>query len=224
MAIALVQSGFQLVLVSQSSGTASNMAAPAAGNLLVMPLMWINTLTVSSITDTAGNSWVQVPGAASVGSNHYQSDIWYCQNCLAGAAFYSCTITMSGVALRLRATFSEWSGARLSGVVNTAGNISGPGSPVGPAITPSVSGQLLVSTISSNDNTITGRTAGWTALPSQAGESNEVDYFINPALSSQQVVYQPTTSEDFGSSAASFFPPSTGPSNAVKTGAFLVIP
>ncbi len=224
MAISLVQSKFDLAFsVNHSTFIPDSIAS--AGNLLLMNCAWINNVNVSSVVDTAGNTFTKVPGAASGGSNGYRSDIWYQENSLAGLPGYTVTVTMSGTALRLRSWFSEWSGVRLSGSLDSAGNISGPASPVSPVITPSVANQLLIATISSNDNAITGRNAPWTVLPSDGGgESNETDYYINAPLSSQQVVYQPTTSEDFGSSVASFFAPATGPSNAVKSGMFLVLP
>ncbi len=205
MAIALVQQNY-MIAVSSNTNVTNLGGTIVSGHLLVATIAWINNLTVTSVMDSAGNTWTQVPGAASgLSPGNYQSDIWYCKNCLAGAPFGTVTVTMSGTALRLRVWVTEWSGADTSAPVDLAHNLSTHAGPTSPAILPSVSGQLLVAVLASNVNTITAVSTGWTALGPGA-DSWETDYYINPAVSSQQAIYTPTSDEDFSSSIVSFLP------------------
>src|SRR5690348_3927097 len=75
--------------ISSCSALSCSLAAPTgAGNLVVVGIQLFNTsATVTSVTDTAGNSYVQAAGARATDSSFNSvTDIWYAKNTASGAA------------------------------------------------------------------------------------------------------------------------------------------
>ncbi len=80
-----------------TSGTDNSLAfnsANTAGNLIVVYLVWTNTGSVSSVTDTRGNSYASVGTRKEWGaSSNMSSQVFYAKNIAAGANTVRATFT-----------------------------------------------------------------------------------------------------------------------------------
>lgn len=138
---------------------------------------------------------------------------------------YQLTITLSGVEDILVADVQEYSGVKTSGSFDMAANSHGGGPVVGPSITPSVSGELLVCVGGNGNYAFDSIDSPWTAvnLPGDLGFGDA--YYIDAPLSVQSCIFEPAGSStapfDFATSAASFLP-TGGPSDKQKASMFLV--
>ena len=125
------QSGTQTVTVNASSGisirqhnTGTNscsMTSTLSGSTIIVPIGMLAGVTVSSISDNAGNTYTQctsayVNGATGAGA---ALDIWYCQNATAGCTSISVT-TSNGSSAGVFGV--EVTGLLTSGVFETAGH------------------------------------------------------------------------------------------------------
>jgi hypothetical protein len=196
-----------IVLVNTTHAYSTGFTCPipvsttSAGNLLIIGISdeGVGSL-VSSVTDDASNTYVQVPGAYTAGG--MMSDIWYCENCNAGATVITVNFATSAAVPICSA--SEYSGVKLSGSFDTANHIQG-GS-VSPSITPSTPGELLFVTAGSSDAFLSAMTGAWVV----DGYEPTVDgyiwgHYINPPLSVQSTTFTPSVS-NMASSVASFLP------------------
>jgi hypothetical protein len=194
----------------------------SVGNLIVVTEEWgatlaLNGSTISGITDNGGNTYVQVPGAFVDDSTFYRhTDIWYS---LATSTSNSITITWGSTTSFGVTQVFEFSGTDTISPLDFGANLDQTAAaPVGPSMTPTVSGELLVAICNSNLTGETNVNAPWTA-----GSSGDTAYLINAALSPQQAVFTPTTVQGFVSSGAAFLPPySHGASAKKKSSMFLV--
>jgi hypothetical protein len=221
MAISVVQSAHHADVGAVS--TVAPASAVTSGNLLVVCVLHFGASgpgTVSSITDSAGNTYTQVPSAAAgpagaVGSSSgYQTDIWYCQNCIGYPNTTVTTTTVSYSALRLHSFLYEISGAKTSGVVDAANTLIGTTGPqLSPTITPSVVGELLLTIMGTNDDgPATTVSSPWVLDQPQPADSMASAHTINAPLSSQQASFTPGTTSNYASSVASFLPVASAPS------------
>lgn len=105
--------------VNDTSGTADNgdttiaatAASHTAGNLLVVHVMGSETAnTVSSIADTAGNTYTQGTSCRITSAAVGFTDIWYAKN-ITGNASNTVTATLSGTTTFRRIVVDQYSGA-----------------------------------------------------------------------------------------------------------------
>ncbi|MBI2669679.1 MAG: hypothetical protein HYX20_00820 [Candidatus Yanofskybacteria bacterium] len=117
-AVTFVQLAERSELLSNNSVTTANFTNPVGNSNLMVVWVWYNSSTqsVSSITDTAGNTYAKAVGPT-VGSGvlaSWSQEIWYAKNIVGGTAF-NVTATFSGIFNgRKSITAHEYSGADLS--------------------------------------------------------------------------------------------------------------
>jgi hypothetical protein len=148
---------------------ATTIAATATTNLLIAQVA-VNTGTavVSSITDTAGNTWVK---ATSGSGNSLDSEIWYTAN---SNSVTSVTVNMSG-SYRVAVNISEFAGMATASALDVAtGNTNTGGTTQNsPTITTTVAYDLVIAGLS------------WATGPSMTGSStgawNDLTTLANPA-------------------------------------------
>jgi hypothetical protein len=121
-------------IVAASSASNSNGAsttnvlqfggANTAGNLLIaqISVYGLDTTTISSITDTFGNTWQAAVAAPTAGLNE-KSHIWYAFNCGAHAANFV-TVTFS-VSTGSRVQLSEFSGGLTTNPIDITNSAQG---------------------------------------------------------------------------------------------------
>jgi hypothetical protein len=192
----------QFVAVSSRPSPVSDMDLPAAtgsGNVLIaMPGPLAPGVTVLSVTDNApagGNTYKQVPGAASSCGANGSLDIWYCENCNSGVT--ELKFHLSGDARISINAFLEVSKMPLSSVVDGSGahvsdgtRTSG-GLEVGPSITTTATDFIIARYFSTNPIPTGVTPAAWTYKTSYV-------YVLNGPSGT----YQPTL---IGGSAAGSF-------------------
>ncbi len=145
------------------NAAAATIAAPAtshtAGNLLVVYIAWAGTtVTVTGITDTAGNTYSQCTGALASDVNAGRSDLWFAKN-IAGNASNVVTVTFSASIDFRRIAVFQYSGADTVSPFEVAVNTSGTGTSLtSPSFSPAASGNVNVA---GGDQSASGNT--WTA-------------------------------------------------------------
>ena len=161
--------------VADSGGSSVNTLTTAAmnlsaGNLLVMGIRGgSSSLTVSSISDTAGNTFTQCPSAISNTSN--MTDIWYAKNTIANAA-NQVTVNYSGSATFQGVIASQFVGLNTSSPQDTSANGHATGTSVtSGSFTPAGAGEVAFVVASPSSG------AAWTAgtgygLQTNSGTSN----------------------------------------------------
>src|ERR1700719_315817 len=136
MAILFVDSAGVGGSVNSTTFTLTTLSPSIAGNLLIIASGYDpDTVTITGITDdaTPPNTWVHATGAKTNGTVSISSDIWYSENCKAGAMNY--TITFDATASHGEFILTEYSGVRLSGSLDSANNIQAvASSSVGPSL------------------------------------------------------------------------------------------
>ncbi len=138
--------------------------ATASGNLLVVGFQTGNgvlqTTTIASVTDNAGNTFAAAPSARSFDSVAGAfADVWYARNALPGAT--ALTITSNNAIPGASAVIWEFAGADLSTPLEgeaAAGNQSGTTSAAGAPGTAVNAGDLVISLATAN--TVTGIAGG----------------------------------------------------------------
>src|SRR5438128_9988258 len=147
MAFTLVQHTNQRVASgANAKAFASN---NGAGNLLICGVfIEDNTATVSSITDSAGNTWT---ACAAINNNHgygFGAQLFYAKNSIAGAN----TVTVTPSAGSCTIAILEYSGADTGAPLDATANANAAGasSPSSGNITTTTSSELLIGWIVSN--------------------------------------------------------------------------
>ena len=153
--------------VSSLATAAQNLAA---GRLLVVGIRGgSSSLTVSSVADTAGNSFTQCPSARSNTSN--MTDIWYAKNTTANAADVV-TVTYSGAATFQGVIASQFVGLNTTSPQDTAANGHATGTSVtSGSFTPAGAGEIafVIASPSSGNSWTAGTGYG---LQTNSGTSN----------------------------------------------------
>jgi hypothetical protein len=205
LAISLVQA-----VRSHNSNTLT-VSSTGTGNLLVVLIALAPTTTASSVTDNAGNTYVQASGAFGTdtfGGGSSSSDIWYAKNSVSGAT----TITVTSTASFTNICLAEFSGADTSSPLTSTAKLDNQvAPPVGPSLTGSLTGQLYVALeYEPASNGISGVSSPWTALANPFVVSHDFGpaYLIADA-GTYQATYTPTTNAAFSSSGAIFSQPSS---------------
>jgi hypothetical protein len=158
MAIAFVNSFFS---GGSTSGTSATVGPKAltAGNLLVLIVACKSTaLTVSTITDTAGNTFTSC-GANSVSTANFRTEVFYVPNARANAS-NTVTVTMSGTVTDLNLAILQYSGAATTSPFDVAVTSTGSGTALtSGSFTPSTTNEVGVA-FGIQTNAVTGDTAG----------------------------------------------------------------
>lgn len=213
MAIAFVQKGVAAA-GSVVSGVGVSISASGSGHLLVV---WVGIFdsgalntTASSITDNVGNTYIKIPASVSGTAGSAYSEMWYAKNSTAGAT----TVTISAATnfFQVMAYVFEFSGADTSApfdVASAAAQNSMP--PVSGTLTPSQTGEVLVSGAINPDIVLTGiSTSGWISTADNIVEPQASGYLLNASVSSQQAAYSPSSNSDGSGSIAAFKAPTGG--------------
>ncbi|HKM86499.1 MAG TPA: hypothetical protein VJW96_09850 [Terriglobales bacterium] len=192
----------QLFKISSMPSPVSDMDLPAptgAGSVLIaMPGPVSPGVKVLSVTDNApagGNTYKQVPGAASSCGENVSLDIWYCEKCNSGVT--ELKFHLSGNAKASINAFLEISQMQLSAVLDGSGAHVNDGTrtsgalEVGPSITTTATDFIIARYYSTNPIPTGVTPAAWTY---------KTTYVY--ALNGPSGTYQPTLTG--GSAAGSF--------------------
>jgi len=170
--VQLVQSGGATETVAASTLTTTLPASSTTGDLLVLTAAGYTGATngITSVTDTAGNTWTK--GGAYFVSGHYSAgELWFCAN----ARPVTSVTARSSTAVVRAGTVLEFAGiaatSPLDRAVGTAGTSTVASS--GP-ITPAATGELLVGFVAGHGSTqaMTVTTSGFTSLPQRTSAAS----------------------------------------------------
>jgi hypothetical protein len=192
--------------------------ASLAGSLLVVMIANDISTLISGVTDNNGNTYVQAPGAHG-GDAFARQDIWYSANAIAGVT--TITVTANGTSAFLYGNMIEYSGVKTTSPLDTANQTVGTSPPVGPSLVVSTAGSVAITYCFPHSVALTSVSSPWTLVAIDSGDDAVAEY-INPPISTISASFIPATAQTFQSTGAVFLPPASGPSNAVKTGMFLV--
>lgn len=216
MSIALVQ--------SVNSGFIGSVpvaiAATGTGNLIAVMIEVADiAITVTSVTDDALNVYVHAPNTYALSTvGGASTDIWYAKNSIAGATavLVTCSSSVSKVV-----EVAEYSGCHLTSPLDVSGGLSEQsGTPwVGPTLTITNGGDVLITTIVKNAVGTNGVDAPWSAFANNFAKNN-VQLIAPGSTGAYAASYQPTSSDDWCASGAAFKPAST--LNAKRWGTELV--
>lgn len=172
------------------------------------------TVTVTSITDSAGNTYIQAPSArASAGPASIMTDIWYAKNVTGG----SLTITTNfSSSIFFFVVPSEFSGIDHSSPLESASNrsdTSGVATPIlGPALTNTNSTDLLLTVLQSD-----GSHGGWNTFLSpwttivQTDAAFGVAYYLPGSTGTFTAAGNNSMGQDYCSSGGIFIQAGSGP-------------
>jgi hypothetical protein len=99
-----------------SATLAADAISHTTGNALFVGVRWFDvggSINISSITDTAGNTYVQVGGGKVSGASNEQLDIWYALN-ITGNASNIVTVNMGSSVQFWGVVVEQWSGIATS--------------------------------------------------------------------------------------------------------------
>lgn len=219
MAIAYVNS--QITLNDGSMPIIATLAASGTGNLIVvMVIGGVSGNTIISMTDNVLNTYQAVPNTYISNGSVGIVDMWYAKNSLPGAT--AITITTSSP-LGGTTMVAEYSGVSTGSVVDDGENHNtvGGNPKVGPVLTTTKTGDLLVSFVNSSAVVPTGVSSPWSLIPGDP--SCEFVHYLNTGTpGTYQALFTPLQTDQSINSGAAFFAPSTGPSSKQKSSMFLV--
>ena len=216
MAIALVQS-----VLSSNGGPpiVASMASSGTGNLISVMCILGGTATITGIVDNAAggsNTYQAVPGAYVTNVAVGSTDIWYAKNSRPGATTLTITIStpVGGSTM-----VAEYSGVSTGSVIDDGENLflGGGNTKVGPVLTTTKTGDLLVAFVNCSAVVPTGVTSPWSLIP---GDVNcEYAHYINTgAPGTYQALFTPHQTDATVTSGAAFIPPQSSSTGGPKTG------
>lgn len=153
--------------VNSTAATTKTLSyASTAGDLLVIETSNPSTTAVSSVTDSAGNSWTKASGASGVRSTVLSGELWYAAN---AAAVSSVTVTF-GASVKSAVALEEFAGVATASPLDVSHVGSGAStSPASGATTAVAAGELVLGyTAYQSAATTYTPTAGYTALANAA--------------------------------------------------------
>lgn len=186
MAIAVVTSAGGESGSSSVSSQATSAFSATTGNLVCVMIRYDESLSVSSVTDTAGNTYTQAGTTADSGAG--KLDIWYAKN-IAGNASNVVTANLSGSAAFCVVRAVQYSGLDTSSPldVTAKGTVaSGTTVSTSPAKSTSQADEVVVAC--GQASTLTG---AWTALTptgytDEGQDSNHIAIYADQIYSSIQ--------------------------------------
>lgn len=181
---------------STGTWTITPTAATTAGNLVVFGLRINATMTVSSVTDSAGNAYV-------LGSSVTNSQKYQCIYGVQTASATTITITLTGGTIGGWYFFSEFSGAAdtNAGVIDVESSATGTTITPSATISPSASGKLIVGFASVFNSATWTVGSGYTMVGSNS--RGRIEYKLS-GTTSETVSFTATTSQAWGAFAKSF--------------------
>lgn len=176
---------------------------------------------ISSITDSAGNTWHYATGSSqnppyTVDSYSSYNSVEFVAWCIDAAAITSLTYTMPNASPWTRVTLSEWSG--IGSLDSSAGATAATGTNPAATLNLTDAGDLVVGALENNSgNQTLSMPPGWTEF-SSAGYFPNVAFGFPGVTGSYSPPYSMSGSDDWGIALAAFKPASAGGSNP---GAFM---
>ena len=156
-----------------SSGTSTSVAfkaSTAAGNTIVVYVIWSNTGNVT-MTDSRGNTFVNVGSPVSWGTG-YRAQIFYASNSTAGAdtvtATFQTSVTSFGVIYA-----HEYAGISATSPVDVTVSASGSSASLNSGTATTTSANDLIFGAGVSDNTVTAAGSGFTSRDSAYGNITE---------------------------------------------------
>jgi hypothetical protein len=155
-------------LVQAAGSTTATVTLPRAstqGDLLVLSASVYTGATnhITSVTDTAGNTWTRI-GAFSVSGHNSDGEMWYS----AGAAPTTAVTVHLGTTVNTAVEVQEFSGVATTSALDTSAGSSNTGTAASSgAITPAAGNELLVGFSAGHGNAeaMTGTAPGFTLQP-----------------------------------------------------------
>lgn len=182
MAIALVTASEASKNASSVSSTTLAFAGTGntAGNLLVCIFdIRISGVTISSLTDSAGNTWQQAHRSSVQGGNRVV-DIWYAMNCGSGANTITVNFSASTTCL---ITLHEFSGAALTSALDQANSQveATTTTHAAPSVTTTSAGVAVGTTLTDGTSVTFTNGTGYSSLKEQdtARQNNEYKTVTN---------------------------------------------
>lgn len=216
------------------SGTPTSFGATSltTGNLIVVAIRWSGAVTISSITDTALNTYAQAGTQVITGSDHFS--IWYAQgvtgnasNVVAinfsaapgGGSVYAVTAQYSGLA-----TSSALDGTPVTATANSSGVTS-------PTFSTAQASELIVSgfaVAAGNMTTVSpsGTSGAYTARSKSTIGSNDIagvgDFIASSTQSGVTATWSDTATDNIAIVVAAFKAPGGGGTPGCKNGLLLM--
>lgn len=156
--------GQQLDSVAGGTTTVTTTVAAQVGDFLVLASRCGQAGVVSSISDSAGNSWTKLNNSQALQTT---MSVWYCT--VTSALATSSTITVSySVATSGNRNVAVWlfGGINKPSTTNATAQVGATGTTLTVGnVTPQQYGSLLFAAVGSNQSTTHTASSGWTALP-----------------------------------------------------------
>jgi hypothetical protein len=206
-----------------NAASAITVGATGTGNLLVVGIAYYNLTPPTSITDDAGNTYVQAVTVSASPDGPFGTDIWYAANSIAGAT--AVTVNLVGGSNQADIYFQEFSGVALSSpidVTNTEIENSAASPNQGPTLITTNANDVLISVDTRDAQALTGVTAPWTFVTGSANDQGYA-YYIASATGTYQAVFTPSANDKHTSVGAAFKAAVTGASAKKKASMFLVM-
>ena len=170
----LVQFAGATELTAAKSLTAKFPATTTAGDLLVLSASVYTGTTnrITSVTDSAGRSWVRI-GSYAVSGHNSDGEMWYSAN---AASVTTVTVRTTSSAV-MALSVQEFSGVAATSPLDVAaGKSASSVSPSSGAVTPTLPGDLAVGFIAGHGNkqTINVTAPGYTSQPQQTSAATQV--------------------------------------------------
>jgi len=180
-------------IIQGQGQVATGTAAPSitispsiAGDTLIFLPAIPYGMTITSVIDNIGNTWIQAPNArATSAGDGYATDIWYCANCAAGVTSVTAHLSAS-------AGFVSLEVYEMSGIFTTSplelgahaseGTVSG-GNCTGPSVTTSSTDFLIAQ--GDADHGYSGVSAPWVF-----GDGQQEGYILTAAPGTYQPIFQ----------------------------------
>ena len=183
--------------------------ATGSGNLIVVG--WqagggVNTpVTISSVTDNAGNTYAEAGAALSVDTAAGSvADVWYARNSVSGAT--TLTITPSSTITNGGAVIWEFSGADLSAPLDQTAILNSQAAsatPSGAAVTTSAAADVVISLAAVAGN-VTGISSGNTFVSDSAIKGDGWAHLITSSAGTYAAQWNQSPAGTYASSTAAF--------------------
>jgi len=213
----LVQFAVATETTAAKSLTAKFPAATTTGDLLLLSASVYTGTTnrITSVTDSAGRSWVRI-GTYAVSGHNSDGEMWYSANAASVTTVTVRTRSSAVVALSVQ----EFSGVAPTSPLDVAtGTSASSTSPSSGTVTPTVPGDLAVGFIAGHGNkqSINVTAPGYTTQPQQTSAATQVASLITGYLPLSTVSAQTFTGSlstaMYWASGIAFFRPATAPPN-----------
>jgi hypothetical protein len=184
-----------------------------AGNLLLAFVTWPSGNTLTGVTDSNGNSWLQI-GTSQIDAGTESSALFYVKSCNAGANNVAFAFTGAGSS---GMNIYEFSGNSSNPLDTSNGSVGATSTVSAGPITPAGAGELiiLVAMRSGGGTTYTPGSGFTLANPAGAGQFAELQYNLSGPAGSQTPTMTMTTAGNNVAFAAAFLAPAAPPPSGV---------